>query len=123
MKSQSIRDLWFAKLAQLTLESNAYKQSMHAPFGLVEIYDQLDEYEQTEIHQILKEWLMSNDSDYRWLAKFLIRQRHLIEFVPNLEEAIEHLKYLPQTVHIKYEIKDLKNLINELQELTRNSHE
>ena len=120
MKSQSIRDFWFDKLAQLTLESNAYKQSMHAPFGLMEIYDQFDEYEKTEIHQILKEWLLSDDSDYRWLAKFLIRQRHLIMFVPNLEKVIQYLKNLPQTVHIKYEIKDIENLINELQGVSSN---
>lgn len=120
MNEAEIRTKLIDSYQNLSLEAEATKQSMLLPFGLLDIYDSFNNEEKTHSQKIISEWMISKESDFRWIAKFIIRQRNIVTLISSVKTIVEYLKKVNKTPQIKNEIEDLENLIDELSEAIKN---
>lgn len=114
INAEETKKNWIEYYKELLKKYENTKQAMEIPFCMFVKYDSLSTNEQLIIHEVLKDWLLSDDDGGRSMARRLIRENHISNLIPFVEKGIKYLKTLPQDVHLKYEIKDLQRLLKEL---------
>ena len=109
------RNKWIEKYRQLTDEAEVNRDSQSVVFGLLHAYDELNAIEKAGIHEMLSEWLVSEDNKLRYDAGFITSQRKIVEMLPAIDLAI---KWIGETSDPegKYELEKLSRIRGELQE-------
>lgn len=113
MTTTDTRNRWLDTYRQLTDAAEAFRDSQSVAFGLLDAYDQLSSAEKTEVHEVLAEWLESDDNKLRYDAEFVTSQRKIVEMVPAVEKAIQTIDE-SSGPEAKYEVKKLRRILNEL---------
>lgn len=119
INAEEIKKDWIEYYEYLLQTYENSKEVMEIPFGMLTKYDSLDKSEKAIINDILRDWLESGFNKYHNIANWIISLRCIVELTPSVEKSIEHLKTLPQDVHLKYEIKDLQRLLADLEKENR----
>lgn len=114
MNTSLTTQAWIQAYEKLASEADAAKQSMALPANLLTIYDHTSDESKLQIHNVLSDWLTSEEADLRWLAKLIVRQRKLFTLKSIIEVTIKKLESQPLTPSTKYELIDLRNLVQEL---------
>ncbi len=107
------RNKWLESYHRLAEEAEAFRDSQSVAFGLLDIYDEVPSGEKAEIHQVLAEWLMSDDNKLRYDGQFVISQRKIVEMAPAVEEAIDRIDE-SSGPEAKYEAKKLRRILSDL---------
>lgn len=107
------RNKWIEKYDQLTAEAEIHRDSQSVSFGLLEAYDELNAIEKAGIHEMLSEWLVSEDNKLRFDAGFITSQRKIVEMLPAIDKAIEWIGE-PSGPEAKYELEKLSRIRGEL---------
>jgi hypothetical protein len=109
---KNIRKFWEDKRNNLVEKAEFMKDSQSVSFGLLGTYDSLANDEKEEIHNILAEWLISDDNTLRYDAGFLISQRCIKSMKGAVEQAIIAAQHRigPEG---KFEVKKLKRILEE----------
>jgi hypothetical protein len=113
MKTTDTRNRWLDTYRQLTDAAEAFRDSQSVAFGLLDAYDQLSSSEKNDVHEVLAEWLMSDDNKLRYDAEFVTSQRIIVEMVPAVEKAIQRMNE-SSGPEAEYEVKKLRRILNEL---------
>lgn len=110
---KSIREFWENKRYHLVEKAEAMKDSQSVSFGLLGTYDSLANDEKEEVHNVLAEWLLSDDNTLRYDAGFLISQRCIKSMKGAVEQAIIAAQHRigPEKT---FEIKKLRRIFEEL---------
>lgn len=109
----NIREIWENNRNALAENAEAMRNSQTVSFGLLEAYDRLIDDERVVVHDILTEWLISDDNALRYDAGFLISQRRIKSLKGAIEQAIM-VAQNRQGPEAKFEIKKLKRILVEL---------
>jgi hypothetical protein len=98
---------YFAETAERTRDSQSVS------FNLLDEYDKLTEEDKAVVHEILAEWLMSEDNTLRYDSSFLISQRDIKTLKDTVEKAIDnaHRRIGPEAID---EAEDLERILNKL---------
>ena len=113
MTATETRNRWLETYRRLTEAAEAFRDSQSVAFGLLDTYDQLSPAAKAEVHEVLAEWLNSDDNKLRYDAEFLISQRQIVEMAPAVEKAIQKIDESPGP-EATYEVKKLRRILNEL---------
>lgn len=113
MSTTTTRADWLETYKRLSKEAEAFRDSQSVAFGLLDEYDKLNSDERIVIHEILKTWLMSDDSSLRYDAEFLVSQRKIGELSGVIDALISDLEKLPSPENW-YEVKKLRRMLGEL---------
>lgn len=113
MTTTDTRHRWLDTYRHLTNVAEAFRDSQSVAFGLLDAYDQLSSAEKTDVHEVLVEWLESDDYKLRYDAEFVTSQRKIVEMVPAVEKAIQKIDELSGP-EAKYEVKKLRRILTEL---------
>ncbi len=113
MTTTDTRNRWLDTYRQLSDAAEAFRDSQSVAFGLLDAYDQLSSAEKTDVHEVLAEWLASDDNKLRYDAEFVTSQRRIVQMVPAIEKAIQRIDESsgPES---EYEVKKLRRILNEL---------
>ena len=113
MTTTDTRNRWLDTYRQLKDAAEAFQDSQSVAFGLLDAYDRLSSEEKNDVHEVLAEWLESDDNKLRYDAEFVTSQRRIVEMVPAVEKAIERIDE-SSGPEAKYEVKKLRRILNEL---------
>gem|GEM_PF-1280254 len=113
MDMQNTRETWLSIYQQLEARAKSLHDSQSVAFGILEFYDSLSIEQRAEIHPLLAEWFVSDDSRHRYDAAFLAGERRIRELAPAVEAAIAHLDGVPGP-EAQDEIEDLKHTLTDL---------
>lgn len=113
MTGTDTRNRWLESYRRLTEAAEAFRDSQAVAFGLLDAYDQLSPTEKSDVHEVLAEWLGSDDNKLRYDAEFVTSQRRIVEMAPAVEKAIQKINELsgPEARH---EVKKLRRILHEL---------
>jgi len=114
------RNKWIEKYDKLTAEAEIHRDSQSVAFGLLDAYDELDAIEKAGIHEILSEWLVSEDNKLRYDAGFITSQRRIVEMLPAIDQAIKSIGE-PTGPEARYELEKLSRIRGELKDATTES--
>jgi hypothetical protein len=110
---------WLEKYKQLMIEASSLRDSQSVAFGLLDAYDDLSAPAKLEIHEVLSEWLVSEDNKLRYDAGFLTSQRGIVEMLPAIENAIKQIG-VTTSPESEYERKKLMRIYRDLQAILSN---
>jgi hypothetical protein len=114
MNKAETQKRWLEAFRKLDEEAEGMKQSMWAPFGLLNIYDGLTDDEKAYVHLMLDEWLRSDDGGMRYDAKFIISERRVRLMKSAVESAIAEFSGRPGPIARDY-VKDLRRIASDLE--------
>ena len=114
MTTTNTRNDWYETYRQLAEKAEENRDSQSVAFGLLVAYDELASDEQAEIHELLTEWLLSDDNKLRYDAGFIASERQIVEMIPAFRRAIEW-KGEPSGAEAKYELEKLNRILSELE--------
>ena len=113
MTMSDVATHWLEEYERLTADAEAFRDSQSVSFGLMALYDELTEPEKERVHQILANWLVSDDNKLRYDAAFLTSERRIRELKPAVEKAIERAtrRFGPEAT---FEARKLRRILDEL---------
>jgi hypothetical protein len=118
MTTTDTRNRWLETYRRLTEAAEGSRESQSVAFGLRNAYDRLSSAEKADVHEVLAEWLDSDNNKLRYDAEFLTSQRQIVEMAPAIIKSIQRIGKLlgPEA---KYEVEKLRRILNELTGFTR----
>ncbi len=114
MTSTNTRNDWHETYRKLAEKAEENRDSQSVAFGLLLAYDELASDEQAEIHELLTEWLVSDDNKLRYDAGFIASERQIVEMIPAFRRAIEWVGE-PSGPEARYELEKLNRILSELE--------
>jgi hypothetical protein len=109
MTSTDTRRHWLETHKRLSASTD----SQSVAFGILAAYDELAECQKEVVHQILADWLVSEDNKLRYDACFIISERHVVALRPAVERAIEWVAHRsgPEAEH---EAEKLRRILSSI---------
>ena len=106
-------DTWLETHRNLCAEADAFRDSQAVAFGLLAAYDKLSPNDRNEIHQLLANWLVSDDNKLRYDAAFLVNERKIQDLASAIRASIDRAKQLPGP-EPKFEVEKLTRILEEI---------
>ena len=110
---KDIKTYWIEMREHFAEIAEKAKDSQAVSFKLLDEYDKLTQEDKLAIHELLAEWLVSDDNTLRYDASFLISQRHITALKNAIEQAIVNMQHRigPEAID---EAEDLSRVLNRL---------
>ena len=115
----NLRETWVRKYSHLEKMSTSARGNPTLHFemlaSMLELYDKMTKKYRSEVHELLAEWLVSDNNTHRYDAAFIIRERNIRILLPAITSAIKHFEN-SLSPEILDEVCDLNKLKNHLEQ-------